>query len=650
MIFNPRITKAGLAAFFNAQSTGVKLELTHMGYGTASYDPVGDETALRAEAKRLAIGAGTRISEYQIRISSIWASDTDSVDVSEVGFYAGNILFAVASRATGGPYLYKRPGSNLIFSYDWTIAVVPVSGLEIKVDPDTMALLIHMSDVNAHPQYLTTTEYSQRDSKNSVRVATTTSINLSGTQTIDGVAVAAGDRVLVKNQASPANNGIYVAAVGAWVRATDADTSAKMTPNVTVAAEQGAVNGNSVWQLTTDAPITLGTTGLNFDPLTGPTGVAAGTYRCVTVDSWGRVTDGTNPNTLAGYGITDAAAGVGGVATAAKKLESSRKISLTGAASGAADFDGSQSISISLTLADNGVIPGEYPKLTINSKGLVIGGTALTAQDIPSLGWSKITSGKPTTLGGYGITDGIKKGDYGLAASIAPSSAIDTIGLPGGFYCFGEGGTSFVNYVSLINIPYGSNAYAAQIGVQQGASEPRMFIRSVRNDTGGGWTPTREVFHTGNFNPASKANVASTLGGYGITDAYTTTQTNNQIASAIANFTAGDPIAIGFWNGFMDNNGSRFWRANGNVYVSLDISRANTPGQGFGVFQLPPGYRPKNRICGVGDWAQDSPWGVGLVSWSCEVDGVLRIDYSISSTVGASGYCCQLNFCTPFAA
>ena len=62
------------------------------------------------------------------------------------------------------------------------------------------------------------------DAKASARVATTANITLSGTQTIDGVSVIAGDRVLVKDQSSPAANGIYLVASGSWTRTTDADT------------------------------------------------------------------------------------------------------------------------------------------------------------------------------------------------------------------------------------------------------------------------------------------------------------------------------------------------------------------------------------------------------------------------------------------
>lgn len=60
--------------------------------------------------------------------------------------------------------------------------------------------------------------------KTPVRVATTTNITLSGTQTIDSISVVAGDRVLVKNQTTASQNGIYVCSAGAWSRSTDTDT------------------------------------------------------------------------------------------------------------------------------------------------------------------------------------------------------------------------------------------------------------------------------------------------------------------------------------------------------------------------------------------------------------------------------------------
>lgn len=105
--------------------------------------------------------------------------------------------------------------------------------------------------------------------KSAVRVATTVAGTLATSfangQTVDGVVLATGDRILIKNQVTGADNGIYVvAASGAPTRSTDADTSAKVKSGMRVAANEGTVNGNHNFQLTTDDPIVLATTSLTF--------------------------------------------------------------------------------------------------------------------------------------------------------------------------------------------------------------------------------------------------------------------------------------------------------------------------------------------------------------------------------------------------
>jgi hypothetical protein len=166
------------------------------------------------------------------------------------------------------------------------------------------------------------------DVKDSVKVATTGNITLSGTQTIDGVAVAVGDRVLVKDQTSAAQNGIYIVASGVWTRAVDFDgTGADVTTGAFTFVEQGTTNVGNGYVLTTANPITVGTTSLTFSQFSGAgqitagtgltksgnalsianTPVSPGTYKSVTVNQQGQVTAGSNPTTLAGYGITDAA-------------------------------------------------------------------------------------------------------------------------------------------------------------------------------------------------------------------------------------------------------------------------------------------------------------------------------------------------------
>ena len=96
------------------------------------------------------------------------------------------------------------------------------------------------------------------DPKQSVKVATTASITISGTQTIDGIAVVAGDRVLVKDQATASQNGIYVVAAGAWTRATDNNTWAEMV-SAYVFVEQGTVNADNGFLCSVDAGGTIDT-------------------------------------------------------------------------------------------------------------------------------------------------------------------------------------------------------------------------------------------------------------------------------------------------------------------------------------------------------------------------------------------------------
>jgi hypothetical protein len=89
-------------------------------------------------------------------------------------------------------------------------------------------------------------------------VATTGNITLSGTQTIDGIAVIAGDRVLVRAQTLGENNGIYIVAAGAWSRSADADSAGELRAAV-VTIEKGTINADKRFALSTDS-IVLGTT------------------------------------------------------------------------------------------------------------------------------------------------------------------------------------------------------------------------------------------------------------------------------------------------------------------------------------------------------------------------------------------------------
>ena len=275
--------------------------------------------------------------------------------------------------------------------------------------------------------------------KASVLVGAFTNITLSGTQTIDGVAVNAGDRVLVAGQTTASQNGIYVVAVGSWTRSTDANTGAELV-GAAVFVSQGSVYADSAWTCT-NTVIVLGTTAITFTQFNGasgitagvgllktgnvlsvnmgagiaqlptydvgvdlytggglllttdgstpstsasaqlsltPTGVVAGSYTKVSVDQYGRVLSSgsiSSSDVTTALGYTPYDA-----LNPAAYISGNQTITISG------DISGSGTTSISATLP-NIVTAGVYNSVTVNAKGQVTAGT------------------NPTTLSGYGIVD-----------------------------------------------------------------------------------------------------------------------------------------------------------------------------------------------------------------------------------------------------
>lgn len=111
--------------------------------------------------------------------------------------------------------------------------------------------------------------------KNECRVASTANIAaLSGLLTVDGVVLVAGDRVLVKDQTTNTQNGIYVVASGAWTRALDADSAGELT-NAAVFVMAGTVNADAGFVCKSDNPV-VGTSPIEFVQFTGAAQIQAG--------------------------------------------------------------------------------------------------------------------------------------------------------------------------------------------------------------------------------------------------------------------------------------------------------------------------------------------------------------------------------------
>lgn len=371
------------------------------------------------------------------------------------------------------------------------------------------------------------------DVKRTVRVATTGAIALSGVQTIDGVVLVAGNRVLVKDQAAGSQNGIYTVAAGAWVRALDTNESAECVPGHLVIVESGTAHGGAIWQLANTTLPTLGTTALVYARVFGKTGVAAGTYRSVTIDVQGRVTAGSNPTTLAGYGITDVytqaqvdnlLAGKAGNATtlagygitdaytqsqvntllAAKApLASPAFTGIPTVPTAAAGTNNLQAASTAFVQAAIAALVGSSPAALDTLKELAdaIGNDPNFATTMVNALAGK--ANKATTLAGYGITDGVKFGDYGLGKPITleGGSNLNALVQPG-IYLFGSG-------TPLVNAPITGASYVIVRGSEvyphqelRRIYQNRVFIRAAKtaNPTtaAADWMDWEELLTSGN--------------------------------------------------------------------------------------------------------------------------------------------------------
>jgi hypothetical protein len=265
---------------------------------------------------------------------------TGAVTGNVTGNLTGNVTGNVTGNITG-----NVTGNVTAASGTSTFNNVTISG-SLDMDSATSATITGLAsptnDSDAATKGYVDALAQGIDAKASVVAATTANITLSGAQTIDGISIVAGDRVLVKDQSTASANGIYLCATGSWTRTTDADTYAELVAAFTF-VEKGTTNADSGFICTIDAGGTLGSTSITWAQFSGAgqitagdgltktgntlnvgtasssrivvngdnidlasSGVTPGTYQSVTFDAYGRATAGTNPTTIAGYNITNA--------------------------------------------------------------------------------------------------------------------------------------------------------------------------------------------------------------------------------------------------------------------------------------------------------------------------------------------------------
>jgi hypothetical protein len=402
--------------------------------------------------------AGSMSSTHFTRVENATSANTSGTLVLRDGsgnFTAGTItanLTGTASNATNldsqnGAYYLSRTnhtGTQLASTISNFDTQVRTSRLDQMAAPTASVsfnsqLITNLADPvspsdAANKAYVDASR-SGLDAKESVRVATTGSITLSGTQTIDGVAVIAGDRVLVKNQGTASQNGIYVVAAGAWARASDADSNDEVNSGMFTFVEEGTANDNTGWVLATNNPITLNTTALSFVKFSSQGEILAGnglTKTGNTLNVGGtadRITVGADSVDIAStYAGQSTIVTLGTVTTgtwsattiAANRGGTGISSYTTGNYINAASASTLQQRTPAQVLSDIGAVAanaaitgGTATKITYDAKGLVTAGTTLIASDIPSLDADKITTGTfdiariPTITvakGGTGLT------------------------------------------------------------------------------------------------------------------------------------------------------------------------------------------------------------------------------------------------------
>lgn len=285
------LTAVGEAKLANAAALGTQLQISRMAVGDGNGNlpvPSRTQTALineryRADLNELKVDPN---NASQIIAELVIPETEGGYWLREMGLYdATGALIAVSNC----PPSYKpqmAEGSGRTQVLRMVLIVSSTAAVQLKIDPSVVLatrayadslIAVHMAAADPHPQYTTEAEVSaliaaemnSRDSKQSARYATTGNINLSGLANQAGgdwaAALTSGDRVLVKDQTTAKDNGLYIAAAGAWARAADADASAEVTPGMLVTVEAGGALADTVWELTTNGPIVLGTTALTFE-------------------------------------------------------------------------------------------------------------------------------------------------------------------------------------------------------------------------------------------------------------------------------------------------------------------------------------------------------------------------------------------------
>lgn len=262
-IFGGMLTALGAAKKTNCDALGIPWEPKYMLIGDANgTDPVPSpsQTQLinqvyRAQLNQLRVSP----TDPNILIAEVvLPPDVGGWWVRELALEDKDGVFCAVGNAAPSykPLLTQGTGRNQVVRMH--IITTGTANIQLKIDPSVVLATREYVDNRIQEELL------KLDHKQSVRVATTANIKLAGLQKLDGITVTVGDRVLVKDQKSAKENGLYIASIGDWQRAPDANSSTKVTSALLISIEQGTVQADTLWQLVTEDVIELNTTALKF--------------------------------------------------------------------------------------------------------------------------------------------------------------------------------------------------------------------------------------------------------------------------------------------------------------------------------------------------------------------------------------------------
>jgi hypothetical protein len=383
---------------------------------------------------------------------------------------------------------------------------------------------------NAYTKTETDTLLQGLDPKASVKCATTATLTLAtgfaNGAVIDGYTLVTGDRILIKDQAAPAENGIYtVNASGAPTRAVDMDAWTEV-PNAYVFIEQGTANADKGFVCTSDITGTLGTTAITWVTFTSAGAYSASTGLTLTSGAFSITNTAVTPaaygsassvatftvnqqgqlTAAASTAIAIASGAVSGLAASATTdatnatnigsgtLAVARLPALTGG--DAVTTLGSGSINLNTQAS---VVAGTYDSattimpITVSAKGIITAtGTAVTIAPL----FASIAS-KPTTVSGYGITDALTTGANTSVTvaqgNISSGTLVTTLNTPNQIldsnliasyrsvsYKIQMTSGSAYHYTNVDVIHDGTNAYVSQYGdVISGASLATLIDAAI---------------------------------------------------------------------------------------------------------------------------------------------------------------------------